>query len=164
VAKARVRRVFAVGGVIATAAILALSGFITAWLTRGQSTGQLTGFSGRTAFWGPLLAFPRNKFQEIFGFGLSNDTFNGLPIDSNWFASYQDQGLFGVAVCAAILIFLLVTAYFQPLALFLITYCLVASFTEVGFTSASTYLLDLTVAASLLVPAAARWRPVREIS
>ena len=57
-----------------------------------------------------------------------------------------------------ILVFLLVTAYFQPrgvqraLALFLVTYCVVASFTEVGFTDVSPYLLDLFVAASLLVP------------
>ena len=56
-----------------------------------------------------------------------------------------------------ILLFLLVAAYFQPrgvqraLALFLVTYCLVASFTEVGFTDVSPYLLDLSVAASLLV-------------
>ena len=60
-----------------------------------------TDLSGRTNFWGPLLAFPRNKFQEIFGFGLSNDTFGGLPIDSNWVDSYQNQGIFGVVVCAA---------------------------------------------------------------
>jgi hypothetical protein len=33
-----------------------------------------------------------------------------------------------------------------------VSYCLVASFTEVGFTDVSPYLLDLTVAASLLVP------------
>ena len=37
-----------------------------------------------------------------------------------------------------------------PLALFLATYCLVASFTETGFSDASTYLLELTLAASLL--------------
>ena len=79
---------------------MSLSGFITTWLARGQGASQLTGLSGRTRFWGPLLAFPRDRFQEIFGFGLSNDSFNGLPIDSNWFASYQDQGLFGVVVCA----------------------------------------------------------------
>ena len=63
-----------------------------------------------------------------------------------------------MVICAMILLFLLVTAYFQPrgvqraLGLFLVTYCLVASFTEVGFTDASTYLLELTLAASLLVP------------
>ena len=62
------------------------------------------------------------------------------------------------------LLFVLVIAYFQPrsvpraLALFLVTYCLVASFTEVGFTDASPYLLELTLAASLLVPPAASGR------
>ena len=161
VAKARVRKLFAIAGVVVGTLVITLSGFITTWLTRGQSQQQLLSLSGRTNYWGPVLAFPRNKFQEIFGFGLSNTGFNGLPIDSNWLASYQDQGLFGIVVCAAMLLFLLVTAYFQPrgarraLALFLITYCLVASFTEVGFTDASPYLLDLTVAASLLMPSVA---------
>ena len=133
---------------------------ITAWLARGQSSTQLANLSGRTNFWGPILALPRNKFQEIFGFGLSNDTFDGLPIDSNWLDSYYNQGLFGVAVCVLILVFLYVAAAFQPrgikraLAIFLTTYCLIASFTEVGFTGASPYLLDVTVAASLLAPMA----------
>jgi hypothetical protein len=93
----------------------------------------------------------------LFGSGMSNDSFNGLPIDSNWLASYQALGLFGVVVCTAILLFLFVHACFQQrgvqraLALFLVTYCLVASLTEVGFTEASAYLLDLCLAASLLV-------------
>ena len=159
VTEARVRRLFAAAGAAAAIAVLAFSGPITTWLVRGEGTRQLTNLSGRTNFWGPVLAFPRNKFEEIFGFGLSNAQFGGLPIDSNWIASYQEQGLFGIVVCASMLVFLLVTAFFQPrgvqraAALFLVTYCLVASFTEVGFTDASTYLLDMTVAASLLVPA-----------
>ena len=138
-------------------AIITLSSFITTWLARGEGTQELTQLTGRTKVWGPLLAFPRDQFQELFGFGLSNASFNGLPIDSNWLASYQEQGLFGVVVCAAILVFLLVTAYFQPrgvqraLALFLVTYCLVASFTEVGFTDASC-TSSSHLAASLLVP------------
>jgi hypothetical protein len=37
----------------------------------------------------------------------------------------------------------------------LITYCFVASFTEIGFTDITPYLLDLTVAASLLAPSVA---------
>lgn len=158
VAKARVRKLFAAAGVAAGVAIMTLSGVITTWLARGEGTTQLTNLTGRTKVWGPLLTFPRNKFQEIFGFGLSNSSFNGLPIDSNWLASYQEQGLFGVVVCATILVFLLVMSYFQPrgvqraLALFFVTYCLVASFTEVGFTDVSPYLLEVTLAASLLVP------------
>jgi hypothetical protein len=38
--------------------------------------------------------------------------------------------------------------------LFLLVYCLIASFTETGLGGASTYMLDLTIAASLLVPTA----------
>ena len=158
VAKPRVRKLFATVGAIAAVAALTLSAVITTWLERGQNGADLTNLTGRTKVWGPLLAAPRDKFQEIFGFGLSNVSFNGLPIDSNWLAAYEQQGLFGVVICATILVFLLITAYFQPrgprraLALFLVAYCLVASFTEVGFTDASPYLLDLAVAASLLVP------------
>jgi hypothetical protein len=158
VAKARVRKLFATAGAVAAVAIMTLSGVITTWLARGEGTQQLTNLTGRTTVWTAIVSYPRNKFQEIFGFGLSNSSFNGLPIDSNWLASYQEQGLYGVVLCVIILFFLLVTAYFQPrgvqraLALFLVTYCLLASFTEVGFTDVSPYLLDLTLAASLIVP------------
>ena len=162
VAKSRVRKLFATAGAITAVAVMTLSAYLTTWLARGEGTKGLATLSGRTTIWGPLLAFPRDKFQEIFGFGLSNGSFNSFPIDSNWLASYEEQGLFGVILCAVILLFLLVAAYFQPrgvrraLALFLVTYCLVASFTEVGFTDASPYLLDLTLAASLLIPFSGR--------
>jgi hypothetical protein len=162
VARPRVRRLFATVGAIAAVAIMTLSSFITTWLARGEGTKELTDLTGRTNVWGAVLTAPRDKFQEIMGFGLSNSSFNGLPIDSNWLASYEEQGLFGVVVCAFILTFLLVAAYFQPrsvqraLALFLVTYCLLASFTEVGFTDVSPYLLELSLAASLLVPPVAR--------
>ena len=161
VAKARVRKLFATAGVVAAIAIMTLSGFIATWLARGEGTQELTDLTGRTTVWAALVKFPRNKFQEIFGFGLSNVSFNGLSIDSNWLASYQEQGLWGVTICALALLFLLGAAYFKPrgvkraLALFLITYCLIASFTEVGFTDASPYLLEMTLAASLIVPAVA---------
>jgi O-Antigen ligase len=166
VAKARVRKMFAAAGVVAAIGVLTLSGFISTWLARGEGSQELSDLTGRTTVWTALESFPRDRFQMFFGMGLSNKSFDGLPIDSNWFASYNDQGLFGVAVCAAILLFLLITAFFQPrgvqraLALFLTTYCLVASFTEVGFTDVSPYLLEVTLAASLLVvPSAADSRP-----
>jgi O-Antigen ligase len=165
VANARVRKLFAVGGAVTAVAVMTLSGFIATWLERGEGTQELSDLTGRTVVWAQIVNYPRDKFQEIFGFGLSNSSFNGFPIDSNWLASYQEQGLFGVVLCAVILLFLLVTAYFQPrgtqraLALFLITYCLIASFTEVGFTDVSPYLLELTLAASLLVPPVESRRP-----
>jgi O-Antigen ligase len=158
VAKSRVRKLFAAIGVLTGVAIITLSSVLVNWLARGEGTQELTDLTGRTVVWSALVSFPRNKFQEIFGFGLSNGSFNGLPIDGNWLASYQELGLFGDAVCAMMMLFLLALAYFQPrgvqraLALFLMTYCLIASFTEVGFTDVSPYLLEVTLAASLLVP------------
>jgi hypothetical protein len=154
---ARVRKFFAAGIAAVLFGIVTVSGVVTTWLARGQNAQGLASLTGRTNFWALVLIEPRTRFQEIFGFGLSNASINGLPIDSNWFASYQQEGLFGVVVCAMILLWLIVTAFFQPrgirraLALFLITYCTVASFTEDAFTDVSTYLLQLVVAASLLV-------------
>jgi hypothetical protein len=157
-ARARVRRFFATAGVAVSIGVVMAAGVLTTWLARGQDAQQLTSLTGRRDFWTLVLNLPRTRFQEIFGFGLSNGSVNGLPIDSNWLLAYLQQGLFGVVLCAAMLLFVLVTAFFQPsgirraLAFFLITYCLIASFTQVGFATPTTYLLELTLAASLLVP------------
>jgi hypothetical protein len=152
----RVRKFFATVAVLVSVGVVTVAGFVAAWLARGEDEQGLTTLTGRTNFWSLVLNTPRDKFQEIFGFGLSSASVNGLPIDSNWLSAYMQEGLFGVVACAMILVFLLVTAFFQPsgvrraLALFLVTYCLLASFTEDAFTDVSTYLLELTVAASLL--------------
>jgi hypothetical protein len=171
-ANTRIRKVYMTAGILAGIAGTTMSAFILSWASRGEGTNELLDLTGRTLVWGQILGFPRNKFQEIFGFGLSNSSFNGLPIDSNWLSSYDELGLFGVCVCVAVLIFLLVNAYFQPrsmeraLALFLIVYCVMASFTETGITDVSPYMLEVTLAASMMVPhavpsAVRRWRPTQ---
>jgi hypothetical protein len=153
---ARVRKFFATGAAILSIGAVTAAGVVTTWLTRGQDTAGLTTLTGRTSFWTLVLNMPRTRFQEIFGFGLSNASVDGLPIDSNWLSSYLQEGLFGVAVCVIVLAFLLVAALFQSrgvrraLTLFIVTYCLLASLTEDTFTDASAYLLHLVVAASLL--------------
>ena len=153
---ARVRRLFAAGAAVISIGVISASGIVLTYLARGENAQGLTSLTGRTNFWALVLATPRTKFQEIFGFGLSNASVNGLPIDSNWLSGYMQEGLFGVVVCASILVWLFVTAFFQPsgvrraLTLFILTYCTIASFTEDSFTDVSTYLLHLTVAASLL--------------
>ena len=157
--KARALKFFAWAGAIAAIAILTLSSLITSFLVRGENAQQLQDLTGRTLVWGPLLAFPRDRFQVIFGSGLSNNSspVNGRPIDSGWLSSYQDQGLVGVTICAIILIFLLMAAFFHPhrvqraLALFLVTYDLVASYTEDGLGEVGMYLLDLVLVASLIM-------------
>ena len=156
-ADARVRKFFGAVAVVVSIAVMTLAGVITTWLARGQGTAGLTTLTGRTNFWSLVLNFPRTPFQEIFGFGLSNASVDGLPIDSNWLSSYMQEGLIGVTVCALIVVYLLAACLFQPpglyraLALFLVTYVLIASFTEDAFTDVSMYMMHLTVAASLLV-------------
>lgn len=168
----RIRKAYAWAGIIAAIAAMTMSGFILSWLSRGEGTTELTDLTGRTVVWGQLLSFPRSTFQMIFGFGLSNSSFNGLPIDSNWLSSYDELGLFGVGVCVIVLVFLVVNAYFQPrsmeraLALFLVVYCIMASITETGITDVSPYILEVTLAASMMVQArqpslTGRWRPTR---
>lgn len=163
----RARRLLSTAGIVVSIGVITISSYIATWLARGESQRGLIDLTGRTKVWIPLLAIPRDRFQEIFGFGLSNSSFNGLPIDSNWLSCYQEQGLVGVSVCAAALLFLLANAYFRTrsvegaLALFLVVYCLIASFTEDGFSDATPYLLEMALAASLLV-ASSRPRGVHE--
>jgi hypothetical protein len=161
-ARARVRRAFAAGAVIASVGALALSSVITTWLARNQDTDELAALTGRREVWELVLAEPRTTLETLFGFGLSNKSYAGRPIDSNWIATYYDLGLVGVTLSAAIVLFLLTAAAFRPrgperaLALFLIAYGLVASFAETGLSDASPYVLELALAASLLVSAQSR--------
>jgi hypothetical protein len=87
---------------------------------------------------------------------MSNDSFDGLPIDSSWLSTYLDQGLVGDVIDGALLLLLLLLALSRPrgpsraMVLFLVVYCFISSFTETGLGDASPYLLDLTVAMSLI--------------
>ncbi len=160
----RVRRVL-----LTTLAVMILAGAafgpaVVRWFDRGETGTSLTDLSGRTVVWSELVNAPRDKAQVIFGFGLSNASFEGHSIDNSWLATYQDQGLFGDAIDGLILASLLVLAAVRPrsparaIALFIIVYCLIASFTETGLGNASPYMLDLFVAGSLLAPKTS-WQP-----
>ena len=158
--RVRVRRLFGSAAITISVAAIAFSSVLTTWLARGENSSQLSNLTGRTNVWTSVLNEPRDFWQMIFGFSLSNKAFNGLPIDSNWMAGYWDLGLAGVTIIAAFLLFVLVDAFFQPrgvrraLALFLVTYLIITSYTETGLSDASMYLLELALAASLLVPPA----------
>lgn len=165
-ARRRVRRVLLVTAVVAVTVVLPLTPVLTTWLERGQTGTQVSDLSGRTNVWTIVLAEPKPETNKIFGSGLSNGgvvgasdpNTNGLPIDGGWIATYQDQGIAGIVFEGAMFLVLLVTALFRPpgparaMALFLIVYCFIASFAETGIGEASSYLLDLSLAASLLVP------------
>ena len=83
-------------------------------------------------------------------------SFGGLPIDSSWLAVYHEQGYLGLTLVAAYLVTLLCVAVLRPpsltraATLFLVTYCVIASYTEAGLGDASPYLLNLAIAAVLV--------------
>jgi hypothetical protein len=153
----RVRRTYALGGLVAVLLSAAFASELTTWALRGQTPQEAGELTGRTKVWAAVFDHPRSRLEELFGAGLSDQSFNGLPIDSNWVAAYVDQGWFGLVGQAAVVLVLLLMAAIhvrgpqRAVALFLTVYCLVASFTETGLGGSSSYLLDLTVAASLLV-------------
>ena len=154
---ARARKVFAwtvgVGGV----AGVVLAGALQAWFLRGQSADNFSSLTGRAKVWDALLEAPRTTSEYIFGVGLTDKSYDGLPIDNSWLAIYHEQGFVGIALVAGFLLTLVVVALLRPpslaraCAIFLITYCLSASYTEAGLGDASPYLLHLALAASLLV-------------
>ncbi|MEK0098916.1 O-antigen ligase domain-containing protein [Streptomyces sp. A475] len=140
-------------------AVVAAVGFASAlhtWFLRGQSQENFSNLTGRAKVWDALLAAPRTTTEQLFGMGLGDKSFDGLPIDNSWLAVYQEQGLTGVALVAAVIIVLGGVALLRPpslqraCAIFLISYCAIASYTEAGLGDASPYLLHLAVAASLL--------------
>jgi hypothetical protein len=153
---ARVRRTTAVVLPASVAAWIVFSPLIVSWLERGQSAQQLTQLTGRTKVWAAVAQQKFTMMQELFGTGLGNKSFNGLPIDSNWVATRLELGRLGVAIVVALLLVLLLAAVTRPagprraIALFLVVYCVTSSFTETGLGDASPYLLELVVAASLL--------------
>ncbi len=161
----RARTVLAVALVAGAIVSVPLSPFISSWLQRGETANGVSDLSGRTLVWPVVLSEPRPATNVIMGSGLSNDavvgaanpTYDGLPIDNGWISTFQNQGVVGDVLKGACFLALLLMALLRPrgptraLALFLIVYCLASSFTETVMGDASTYLLDLALAASLLV-------------
>ncbi|MEU2606918.1 O-antigen ligase domain-containing protein [Streptomyces albus] len=155
-------------------AAVAGAGFASAlqqWFLRGQSQENLSSLTGRAKVWDALLAAPRTTSEKVFGVGLGDKSFGGLPIDNSWLAVYHEQGWIGIALVATALVVLGGVALLRPpsparaCAIFLISYCAIASYTEAGLGDASPYLLHLALAASLLAaPAAAPPLSAPEVS
>ncbi|MGI5193280.1 O-antigen ligase domain-containing protein [Streptomyces sp. CA-288835] len=158
---AAARRFFAWAVLVSAVAAVGFASALQAWFLRGQSQEYFTSLTGRAKVWDALLAAPRTTSEKLFGVGLGDKSFGGLPIDNSWLAVYQEQGLIGVILVAAIIVVLSGVALLRPpslqraCAIFLISYCAIASYTEAGLGDASPYLLHLALAASLLAAPAA---------
>ncbi|MGW7424633.1 O-antigen ligase domain-containing protein [Streptomyces sp. NPDC054813] len=162
---AAARRFFTWAVLCAVVAAVGFASALQTWFLRGQSKENFSSLTGRAKVWDALLAAPRSTSEKFLGVGLGDKSFGGLPIDNSWLAVYNEQGLIGVSLVAVIIIVLGAVALLRPpslqraCAIFLISYCAVASYTEAGLGDASPYLLHLAVAASLLAAPAATTLP-----
>ncbi|MGR3934155.1 O-antigen ligase domain-containing protein [Streptomyces sp. BRA346] len=153
---AAARRFFAWAVLVSTVAAVGFASALQAWFLRGQSKEYFTSLTGRAKVWDALLAAPRTTAEQVFGVGLGDKSFGGLPIDNSWLAVYNEQGLIGITLVAAIILVLAGVALLRPpslpraCAIFLISYVAISSYTEAGLGDASPYLLHLALAASLL--------------
>jgi hypothetical protein len=170
----QVRRAFLATFVVVSLCLLSFAPFLQQWFARGQSTQQIAVLTGRSTVWSQVLAAPRTEAHVLFGYGMSNGGFYGvsvaphadggevvtaqnLPIDSSWLATYEQQGLVGDVIIGLVLVLLLILALLCPrrparaIALFLVIYCIISSYTENGLGDASNYMLDLSVAMSVLM-------------
>ena len=153
----RVRRSLLMGMFTAAVVGVGFAGPLMIWLQRGQDEGDLASLTGRQLVWDQLLAAPRTPREQLLGIGLTDKSFGGLPIDSTWLTIYYEQGLVGVAIAILIVVSLLGIAILrQPsparaCAIFLVVYCVIASFTQTGLGDVSSYLLHYVLAAILLI-------------
>jgi hypothetical protein len=159
-ARSRARRAWLFGAAVALAGSTLFAPGIRTWLLRDQTSAEASGLTGRTKVWSAVVDHPRPSVETIFGSGMSNLSFNGLPIDSNWVGTYLDLGWFGIVAEIVLLLGLLFAALRQPsgpgpaVALFLTVYCMFASITETGLSTPTPYLLDLAVASACLAQSA----------
>ncbi|MDQ4022024.1 MAG: O-antigen ligase domain-containing protein [Actinomycetota bacterium] len=158
-ANARARRALAVAALGAGLIAVAFAAPLVNWFQRGQDEEALSNLTGRQKVWDLLLAAERTPREQLFGVGLTDKSFAGLPIDSTWLTVYYEQGLVGVVIIVVLSLGLVFAAATRPpsparaCAVFLIVYCLIASYTQVGLGDVSGYLLHFVVAAALLTGA-----------
>jgi hypothetical protein len=158
VSHTRARRVLLTMLLVGPLVFVLMQPAIKAWFERDQSQELLTTLTGRTQAWALVYSFPRSGFQELFGIGYGDKSIFGLPIDNGYLAAYQETGKVGLVAVCAIMVVLLLKALSYPktanraLAIFLITYVAVASYTETGIGDMSAYVMHLVVAGAMVTP------------
>ncbi len=130
---------------------------VQAWFLRGQDQSQISTLTGRTKAWAKVYSFPRDVYSRLFGVGLTDKSIEGLPIDSGYLSVYHEQGRVGVAIMTLIFVVYLARilsrrpSAARAMALFLVVYVLIASYTETGIGDMSGYVLHLVMAMVLVV-------------
>ena len=155
-ASARARQGLVAAAVSAGLIAAAFAAPLVGWFQRGQDEEALSNLTGRQKVWNLLLEAERTPKEQLLGVGLTDKSFAGRPIDNTWLTVYHEQGLVGVTLIVILLVGLVFAAVMRPpsparaCAVFLVVYCVLASYTQVVLGDATSYLLHVTVAATLL--------------
>lgn len=134
------------------------------WYERGQSDDNLSTLTGRTKAWELVYEVERTQYTRLFGVGYGDKSIQGLPIDSGYIATFHEVGVVGVWAVVIILAVLALRALLDPrpanraVALFLVVYVAVASYTETGIGDISAYVMHIVLAFSVVVGATRRPR------
>jgi hypothetical protein len=153
----RARRVLAALVLAGPLLFLVLAPFVQSYLRRDQTDVLLSTLTGRTSAWAKVHAFPRTGFQELFGVGYGDKSIDGMPIDNGYLATYHEVGKVGLVVVVAILAVLAARALVETapanraVAVFLVTFVAIASYTETGIGDMSAYVMHLVLAGALVV-------------
>jgi hypothetical protein len=154
----RARRLFACLVVAGPLLYVTLSPLARAYLRRNQSDAFLASLTGRRTAWEMVHEFPRTGFQELFGVGYGDKSIEGRPIDNGYLATYHELGKVGLAVTILVIAVLALRALAcrrpanRALAVFLVTFVAIASYTETGIGDMSPYVMHLIVAGALVSP------------
>jgi MFS family permease len=141
---------------VAVPAVVVGSGAVATWFRRGQSEENLDTLTGRTKAWDLVYDWPRDPYQRLFGVGYGDKSVEGLPIDGGYVATFHETGTLGLVVAITIMSVLALCAMLdrrpanRAVALFLVTFVAIASYTETGIGDMSAYVLHLVLAFTVL--------------
>ncbi len=135
---------------------------VWSWATRGQSSVELSSFTGRTLAWSAVFDQESSLRTVTLGHGLGNKRIllrrgegdiDVQAIDNGWITMFWETGLLGVVLILLAVVAAFVTAwraptpYVRAAAIFLVLYVSIAAFTETGLSDLSSQTLHLMVAA-----------------
>lgn len=138
----------------------------TDWFLRNESVEQLSELTGRTDVWRAVIAAQPDGLERWVGVGIGDKSFQGRHIDGGWVAAYRQQGIAGIIVAASLMLGLLARALrerdatLRMAGVFLLSFILVSSWTEVGISDVSHYMLWTLVVASTFAFTPGRVRAV----
>jgi hypothetical protein len=141
-----------------------LTPFFREYIKRNQSDEFLASLTGRRTAWAMVFDLPRTGFEQLFGVGYGDKSIEGRPIDNGYLATYHELGKVGLVLVIGVIAVFAFRALLCPepvnraLAVFLVTFVAISSYTETGIGDMSPYVMHLVLAGAIVGAVVARAR------